>query len=121
MKAFCILALIALCAGYAYSRESLRNTDLQDAYQELNVKSFHGALPRAQVSWGYLDQGIIGETTAEQDGSFKILIDRPSNSSRDELKDTLKHEACHVQTVNRLNGQDKHGEMFQACLSEVRQ
>jgi predicted SprT family Zn-dependent metalloprotease len=118
MKAVCILALIALCARYAYSRESLRNTDLQDAYQELNVKSFHGALPKAQVSWAYL-QDHMGETSAQQDGSFRILIDRTSNTSQEELLDTLKHEACHVQTANRLNGEDVHGELFQACLSEV--
>jgi predicted SprT family Zn-dependent metalloprotease len=119
VKSLCVLTVLALCTRYAYSRESLRSTDLQDAYQELNAKSFHGALPRAQVSWGYLDEKF-GETKSYEDGSFEIVIDRTSVTSQAQLLDTLKHEACHVKTMNRLNGQDSHGEMFQACMSEVR-
>jgi predicted SprT family Zn-dependent metalloprotease len=76
-------------------------------------------LPKADVSWGYLPEGYAGETTSEQDGSFRILIDRASNTSEAELLDTLKHEACHVQTANKLDGQDVHGEIFQKCLKEV--
>jgi predicted SprT family Zn-dependent metalloprotease len=119
VKLLLILVVIALCASYAYSRESVRNTDLQDAYQDLNVKSFHGALPKAQVSWGYLD-GDFGETNSYEDGSFRILIDRTSVTSQSQLLGTLKHEACHVKTMNRLNGEDAHGEMFQACMSETK-
>jgi hypothetical protein len=44
------IASIVCGARFACARESLRNTDLQDSYQELNVKSFHGGLPRLKVA-----------------------------------------------------------------------
>jgi hypothetical protein len=107
-----LLGFLACCARYAYARESVRWMDLHAAYADINAESFGGTLPDAVVSWSSLDSR--GETDVSN-GRFSILIDL-TNTSRSDVLETLRHEACHVQTVPLLNGEDVHGGMFSECM-----
>ncbi len=111
------LAVIFWGAGYARGRERLRQTDLHTVYQQVNRESFGGELPDVAVKWAELpdDYGVV---IFYPDGTTEIEIDRASVTSEEQLLETMRHEACHVQThaLVEATGQDFHGEAFQTCM-----
>ena len=102
---------------HAGGREILRQADLHRVYEQINLESFDGALPDVSVVWGDLT-GDYGLTLFYPDSSVKIVIDRQSVTSEDQLNETLSHESCHVLTryLVKQTGQDVHGPAFQACM-----
>jgi SprT-like family len=118
------IAVSLICLGiifggmtYARGRELLRQTDPYRVYKQINRESFDGELPDVPVMWGDLI-GDYGVTLFYPDGSVKIVIDRKSVTSEDQLRETLSHESCHVLTRYQVEqtGQDAHGAAFQACM-----
>jgi predicted SprT family Zn-dependent metalloprotease len=67
------------------------------------------------VEWGYLTDAY-GRTYFEDEA--KIVIDRESVTSERMLRETMRHEACHVATRATViaAGQDAHGEAWAACM-----
>ena len=108
-----LLAVIFGCVRYAVAREQLRDLDLHAMFQDINHESFNGELPDVPIEWADLADKY-GVTT--YDGTFEIRVDRATNTSRADVVGTLRHEACHVATVEHLNGEDPHGLMFQRCM-----
>jgi predicted SprT family Zn-dependent metalloprotease len=111
------LTVICLCARYAYGREKLRHTDLHAAYAKINRDSFDGSLPDVEVSWANL--GADYGKTFDDGGSFRIEIDRGIKSER-ELMESMRHESCHVATIEFLSGEDAHGAKFRDCMKRFR-
>jgi predicted SprT family Zn-dependent metalloprotease len=111
------LAIICYGTGYATGREQLRQTDLHSVYQQVNRESFAGELPDVSVKWSDLPDDY-GVTIFYPDGMAEIEIDRASVTSEQQLMETMRHEACHVEThaVAEATGQDFHGEAFQTCM-----
>jgi predicted SprT family Zn-dependent metalloprotease len=111
------LAIICYRTGYATGRERLRQMDLHAVYQQVNRESFSGQLPDVLVKWSDLPDDY-GVTIFYPDGTAEIEIDRASVTSEKQLLETMRHEACHVQTHADVQetGQDWHGEAFQTCL-----
>jgi predicted SprT family Zn-dependent metalloprotease len=107
-----LVSLIAGCARYAYGREKLRATNLQSMYAQINADSFGGELPDAEVTWSDLGEDYGGTYYGDD---FRIEIDR-AIATETELTQTMEHEACHVQTIPLLNGEDEHGSLFQECM-----
>ena len=111
------LAIIFYGTGYALGQERLPQTDLHAVYQQVNHESFSGQLPDLLVQWSDLldDYGVA---IFYPDGTAEIEIDRASVTSEEQLMETMRHEACHVDThsVVEETGQDWHGEAFQTCL-----
>jgi predicted SprT family Zn-dependent metalloprotease len=109
-----VLVAIILCAvHYAVAQEQLRDLNLDTIYQDINRDSFGGELPDIPVEWADLTDKY-GVTA--YDGTFEIRIDRVMNTSRADVVETLRHEACHVATVEHLNGEDPHGPVFERCM-----
>lgn len=109
------VSAISLSVRYAVARESLRETNLNAVYWQLNQEFFQGQLSRAEVRWDNLTaKGESGETYQCGDDSFLILIDRETNTTEDDMRSTLEHEACHVLT--REAGRE-HGAVFQECMT----
>jgi predicted SprT family Zn-dependent metalloprotease len=56
------------------------------------------------------------------DGTTEIEIDGASVTSEEQLLETMRHEACHVEThaVVEATGQDWHGEKWQACMERFK-
>ena len=112
-----LLALAVIASGIRYHmmRERLSHADLHSWYQQENATEFGGQLQDASVQWGYLkEQNAEGITYKMTDDSFAIVIDRSTNTSESEARDTLRHEACHVATWEE---EPKHGPKWQACMS----
>jgi predicted SprT family Zn-dependent metalloprotease len=111
------LAIICYGTGYATGRERLRQTDLHGVYQQVNRESFAGRLLDVSVKWSELPDDY-GVTIFYPDGTAEIEIDRASVTSEQQLMETMRHEACHVDThaVAEATRQDWHGEAFQACM-----
>jgi hypothetical protein len=79
-----------------------------------NATEFGGQLQGASVQWGDLrEEHAEGITYRYADDSFEIVIDRYTNTSEDEARDTLRHEACHVTTWGE---EPAHGTRWQACM-----
>lgn len=114
-KLISLVSLAAICAGaaYAYNRESLRETNLNPVFQEINREYFAGELSGVRVAWDHLDQER-GETRKFGEGDILILVDQGENTSLADVRETLQHEACHV--LVDWQELDKHGPMFQACM-----
>jgi predicted SprT family Zn-dependent metalloprotease len=115
------LGIIFGGVAHAGGREILRKTDLHRIYEQINLESFGGALPDVSVVWGDIT-GDYGLTLFYPDSSVKIVIDRQSVTSEDQLKETLSHESCHVLTryLVKQTGQDAHGPAFQACMQRFK-
>jgi SprT-like family len=109
------LAVITFGVRYAVMREKLQRTDLHIWYQQENATEFGGQLKDASVQWGYLkEENAEGITYKMTDDSFAIVLDRGSNTSEKEARDTLRHEMCHVSTWGE---QPSHGPRWQACMA----
>ncbi len=109
------IAVIVFGIRYAIMRERLSRADLHAWYQQENATEFGGQLQDASVQWGYLkEQNAEGITYKMTDDSFAIVLDRSTNTSESEARDTLRHEACHVATWGE---EPKHGPKWQACMS----
>jgi Pentapeptide repeats (8 copies)/SprT-like family len=69
------------------------------------------------VAWKKLER-INGWTSTPApsltDDSFSIVLDRGSNTSEKEARDTLRHEMCHVSTWGE---EPSHGPRWQACMA----
>jgi predicted SprT family Zn-dependent metalloprotease len=110
------LAAISSSAGYAVSRERFHDTDLPALYQRINTESFNGALPPAEVRWATLDN-MYGETEGH-DQWFVIEIDRDKVQNDGKLVEIIRHEICHVATMDEQR--DAHGELWQACMERFK-
>jgi hypothetical protein len=109
------LAVIVFGIRYAIMRERLRRADLHAWYQQDNAELFGGKLPDARVEWSDLSEdNDEGKTYQLTDDSFVIALDRNSNTSESEARDTLRHESCHVATWGE---NPIHGPKWQACMS----
>ena len=109
------LAVIVFGIRYHMMRERLRHADLHSWYEQENATVFGGSLQDASVEWGDLRQDDAeGITYKYDDDSFAIVLDRSTNTSESEARDTLRHEACHVATWGE---EPKHGPKWQACMS----
>ncbi len=107
------LAVIVFGIRYHLMRERLRHADLHSWYQQENATNFGGSLQDADVEWGDLrEEKAEGITYRYTDDSFAIVIDRHSNTSESQARETLRHEICHVATWG-----DEHGPKWQACIS----
>ena len=112
-----MVAIIGGGASYAVGRERVRGTDLQALYDQINRDSFRGALPPVSVKWGYLDDAY-GRTYYDEE---EIVIDRASVTSEGMLRETMRHEACHVATRQAvIDGEDDHGAAWQACMERFK-
>jgi hypothetical protein len=112
-----LLALGVIFSGIRYHmmRERLSHADLHAWYQQENATAFGGSLQDADVEWGDLrEQKAEGITYRYEDDSFAIVLDRSTNTSESEARDTLRHEACHVATWGE---EPKHGPKWQACMA----
>jgi hypothetical protein len=109
------LAVITFGVRYAVMREKLQRTDLHVWYQQENATEFGGQLQDASVQWGYLkEENAEGITYKMTDDSFSIVLDRSSNTSEKEARDTLRHKMCHVSTWGEV---PSHGPRWQACMA----
>jgi SprT-like family len=107
------LAVIVFGIRYAVMRERLRHADLHAWYQQENAEFFGGQLQDADVKWGdHREDNDEGITYRLTDDSFAIVIDRSTNTSESDARETLSHEICHVATWG-----DEHGSKWQACMS----
>jgi predicted SprT family Zn-dependent metalloprotease len=91
--------------------------DLHAVYQQVNRESFAGQLLDVSVKWSDLPNDY-GMAIFYPDGTAEIEIDRASVTSEEQLLETMRHEACHVEThaVAEAIAQDWHGEAFQVCM-----
>ena len=112
-----LLALGVIFSGIRYHmmRERLRHADLHSWYEQENATVFGGSLQDASVEWGDLrEESAEGITYRPSDDSFAIVLDRSTNTSESEARDTLRHEACHVATWGE---EPVHGPRWQACMA----
>ena len=91
--------------------------DLHAVYQQVNHESFAGHLPDVSVKWSDLPDDY-GVTIFYPDGMAEIQIDRASVTREEQLFETMRHEACHIDThsVVEATGQDWHGKAFEVCM-----
>jgi len=109
------LAVIFFGVRYAVLRERLRHAGLHAWYQQDNSELFGGKLPDARVEWSDLsDDNDVGKTYLLTDDFLVILLDRKQNTSEDEARETVKHEACHVATWGE---NPSHGPRWTACMA----
>jgi SprT-like family len=109
------LAVIVFGIRYHMMREHLRHANLHAWYQQDNAELFGNKLPDARVEWSDLSEdNDEGKTYQLTDDSFVIVLDRNSNTSESEARDTLRHEACHVATWGE---EPVHGPRWKACMS----
>jgi SprT-like family len=106
--------IILLGARYAYSRESFRNANLYERYQQINRESFGAKLPYVSVSWSDLSaQNTDGVTSFDDaDRPVAIELDRQRITSERDLRAVLRHAACHVS----VGGKAAHGSAWQHCM-----
>jgi len=112
------LALLLAGAKFAVARERLRHADLQAQYELINRQYFSGELPNAYVHWGHLENAV-GKTYTYKDGSIRIALDLDSISDEKDVRETLRHETCHVKTYRDVQAasQDPHGTLFEVCMT----
>lgn len=114
------LAVIISGTRYAVARETVRRADLQSEYAKISRQHFDGQLAAATVSWETLTERY-GETLAFEDGSFEIRLDPDLNPDMDEMRGTLKHEACHVFVKTISPTAPDHGPEFHSCMNRFKQ
>ena len=110
------IAVVTILLGtrYAYSRESVRNVNLYERYQQINRESFDAKLPYVSVSWADSSaQDTDGITSFDDDGHpVSIELDRQRITSERDLRAVIRHEACHVS----VGGKVAHGSAWQSCM-----
>jgi len=108
------VGIILLGSRYAYSRESVRNVNLYELYQQINRDSFDAKLPYVSVSWADLSvQNADGITSFDDDDHpVSIELDRQRITSERDLRAVLRHDACHVS----VGGKVAHGSAWQRCM-----
>jgi hypothetical protein len=111
------LSVIVAGAAYAYQRERLANTDLNPEFQRINAQFFNGELSGVRVEWRTLDSDM-GEAEKLEERDYRIWIDRRENTSLADVRDTLKHESCHVYVD--WKEAEEHGAMFRECMARYR-
>jgi predicted SprT family Zn-dependent metalloprotease len=117
-----IVAVVTIIAGgtYAYDRESFRDTDLHALYNRMNREDFHGALPQSQIMWAKLDDAYA-EAGVGDDGSAVIELDPRLIKNRQQLRENMLHEMCHLQTTREYHaGEDAHGAAWKTCMEQFR-
>jgi len=115
-----LVCLTILFCGvrYAVARERLRQMDPHTIYQQVNRESFAGELPDVPVEWSEAGDDNYGVTHFYADGSAAIDIDWRTVTSETMLLETVRHESCHIYSINIVEEthQDVHGEAFQTCM-----
>jgi hypothetical protein len=112
-----LVAVIWSGLAYAHNREVVRDTNLDQVFQQINREYFRGELSGVTVEWADLDQEL-GRVQKIRDGDFLISVDRNENTSIAELRETIAHESCHV-FVN-WQEQEEHGPRFYECMERFR-
>ena len=112
------VVIILLGSRYAYSRESVRNVNLYELYQQINRDSFEAKLPYVSVSWADLSaQNADGITSFDDDDHpVSIELDRQRITSERDLRAVIRHAACHVS----VGGKAAHGSAWQRCMDRFR-
>ena len=112
------VVIILLGSRYAYSRESVRNVNLYELYQQINRDSFAAKLPYVSVSWADLSaQNADGITSFDDnDHPVSIELDRQRITSERDLRAVIRHAACHVS----VGGKVAHGSAWQSCMDRFR-
>jgi 2',3'-cyclic-nucleotide 2'-phosphodiesterase (5'-nucleotidase family) len=110
--------IILLGSRYAYSRESVRNVNLYELYQQINRDSFDAKLPYVSVSWADLSaQNADGITSFDDnDHPVSIELDRQRITSERDLRAVIRHAACHVS----VGGKVAHRSAWQSCMDRFR-
>ena len=108
------VVMFLLGARYAYSRESLYNTNLWERYQQINRESFDAKLPYVSVSWADLSvQNTDGITSFDDNyRAVSIELDTQRITSEHDLRAVLRHQACHVSVGAKV----AHGSAWQICM-----
>jgi hypothetical protein len=109
------VSVAVICGGltYAYDREHLSRADLNPVFQQINRQYFNGELSGVRVEWQTMDNRL-GEAEKLGEHDYRIWIDRRENTSLADVRDTLRHEACHVFVDWKES--EEHGAMFQDCM-----
>ena len=112
------VVIILLGSRYAYSRESVRNVNLYELYQQINRDSFAAKLPYVSVSWADLSaQNADGITSFDDnDHPVSIELDGQRITSERDLRAVIRHAACHVS----VGGKVAHGSAWQSCMDRFR-
>jgi len=112
------VVIILLGSRYSYSRESVRNVNLHELYQQINRESFDAKLPDVSVSWADLSAQIADGITSfdDDDHPVSIELDRQRITSERDLRAVLRHGACHVS----VGGKVAHGSAWQRCMDRFR-
>jgi SprT-like family protein len=103
-----VLSLAAIIGSvrYAYGREFVRHSNLEAEYSQINKQYFDGQLPTVTVEWEVLTDECYGITEHDKNGVyFEIKLDPHENPDMDRLRETLKHESCHVYVFPRIQTQ----------------
>ena len=108
------VVIILLGSRYSYSRESVRNVNLHELYQQINRESFAAKLPYVSVSWADLSAHNADGITSfdENDHPVSIELDRQRITSERDLRAVLRHGACHVAAGAKV----AHGSTWQHCM-----
>jgi SprT-like family len=109
------IAVIPAGARYAIARESVRDTNLHDLYQQINQESFGEKLQEVTVNWDDLtEQDAVGTTDFDENGTaVSIELDRKEITDERDLRRVLRHEACHVYVGAT---EIEHGDAWQDCM-----
>jgi hypothetical protein len=103
--------------------DRVHDIDLPDLYSRLNAQYYGGQLPaHISVSWSPLvadkDCTSCAGMTDWDTGFPRIRLDPAGVRTEKFLREAMKHEMCHVATVDAATKahQDFHGPLFQACM-----
>jgi SprT-like family len=112
------VVIILLGSRYSYSRESVRNVNLHELYQQINRESFDAKLPDVSVSWADLSAQTADGITSfdDDDHPVSIELDGQRITSERDLRAVLRHGACHVS----VGGKVAHGSAWQRCMDRFR-
>lgn len=118
------LAILMAGSGYALGRERSRPVTLHDLYLQINRESFGGQLPDVPVTWSDLTKDQAYAVTHFDHGvPFSMEIDRATVKSESFALDVIRHEGCHISTLQQVKQrhEDPHGPTFYACMSRIQQ
>jgi hypothetical protein len=114
-KPVSLVLVVVICGGlaYAHNRESLRETNLNPVFQQINREAFGGELSGVTIEWSHLDQER-GESRKLGEDEFLIRVDPNDVTTARELKGVLAHEACRIQVD--WKEPEEHGPLFYECM-----
>jgi len=118
------LGIILGGAGYADSRQEVREAALHGFYLQVNQESFAGKLPDVPVRWGDLTKDdAYGITRFDKEVPYAMEIDRKSVRSESFAMDVIRHESCHIATIHEVKRrkEDAHGATFSACMARIQE